>query len=112
MGTSASSKGPGSGVSFDPPWLDDVEVPNQQKTEKQNEPLVLAPKARFGGARRNMGEYARSGDRDSAHRALGHYSKTGMGGAQNVAKRMRISTKVAANINRLFHNCAAHIPSY
>ena len=104
MGTSASSKGPGSGVSFDPPWLDDIEVPNQQKTEKQNEPLVLAPRARFGNARRNMGEYVRSGNRDSAHRALGHYSKTGMGGAQNVAKRMRISTKVAANFFNTFQS--------
>ena len=29
MGTSASSKGPGAGVSFDPPWLDDIDVPGQ-----------------------------------------------------------------------------------
>ncbi len=104
MGTSASSNGPGAGVSFDPPWLDDVEVPNQQKSEKQNATLVLAPRARFGSARRNMGEYARSGDRDYARRALGHYSKTGMGGAQNVARRMRTSTKVAANFFNTFHS--------
>ena len=104
MGTSASSNGPGAGVPFDPPWLDDVEVPNQQKTEKQNEPLVLASRARFASARRNMGEYARSGDKDSVRRALGHYSKTGMGGAQNVAKRMRTSTKVAANFFNTFHS--------
>ena len=102
MGTSASSNGPGAGVSFDPPWLDDVEVPSQQKTEKQNEPFVLAPRARFSSARRNMGEYVRSGDRDSIRKALGHYSKTGMGGAQNVAKRMRISTNVAANFFNTF----------
>ena len=25
MGTSASSNGPGSGVSLDPPWLDDID---------------------------------------------------------------------------------------
>ena len=104
MGTSASSNGPGAGVSFDPPWLDDVEVLNQQKTEKQNEPLVLAPRARFSSARRNMGEYARSGDKDSVRRALGHYSKIGMGGAQNVAKRMRTSTKVAASFFNTFQS--------
>ncbi|MCQ2499041.1 MAG: hypothetical protein MJ133_08650 [Lachnospiraceae bacterium] len=104
MGTSASSNGPGSGVSFDPPWLDDVEVPNQQKNDKSNEQPVLAPRARFGNARRNMGEYVRSGDRDSARRALGHYSKTGMGGAQNVAKRMRTSTKVATTFFNTFRS--------
>ena len=29
MGTSASSMGPGAGVSLDPEWLDDIELPNQ-----------------------------------------------------------------------------------
>ena len=29
MGTSASSTGPGAGVSLDPEWLDDIELPNQ-----------------------------------------------------------------------------------
>lgn len=104
MGTSASSNGPGAGVSFDPPWLDEVEVPNQQKIEKQNEPIILAPRARFGNARRSMGEYARSGDRDYARRSLGHYSKTGMGGAKNLAKRMRTSIKVAANFFNTFQS--------
>ena len=105
MGTSASSKGPGAGVSFDPPWLDEIDVPGQDNQNNNVDPAVgIAPKARFGSARRSMGEYARSGSRDSVRRSLGHYSKTGMGGAQNVARRMRISTKTASNLFNTFRS--------
>jgi hypothetical protein len=105
MGTSASSKGPGAGVSFDPPWLDDIDVPGQDNQNNNVDPAVgVAPKARFGSARRSMGEYVRSGSRDSAKKSLGHYSKTGMGGARNVARRMRASTKTASNFFNTFRS--------
>ena len=105
MGTSASSKGPGAGVSFDPPWLDDIDVPGQNNQNNNVNPAIgIAPKARFGSARRSMGEYVRSGSKDSARRSLGHYSKTGMGGAQNVARRMRTSTKTASNFFNTFRS--------
>ena len=105
MGTSASSKGPGAGVSFDPPWLDDIDVPGQDNQNSNVNPAIgIAPKARFGSARRSMGEYVRSGSKDSARRSLGHYSKTGMGGAQNVARRMRTSTKTASNFFNTFRS--------
>lgn len=72
MGTSASSKGPGAGVSFDPPWLDNIDVPGQDNQNNNVNPAVgIAPKARFGSARRSMGEYVRSGSRDSVRRSLG-----------------------------------------
>ena len=105
MGTSASSKGPGAGVSFDPPWLDDIDVPGQDNQNSNVNPAIgIAPKARFGSARRSMGEYVRSGSKDSARRSLGHYSKTGMGGAQNVARRMRTSTKTASSFFNTFRS--------
>lgn len=105
MGTSASSKGPGAGVSFDPPWLDDIDVPGQDNQNNNMNPAIgIAPKARFGSARRSMGEYVRSGSKDSARRSLGHYSKTGMGGAQNVARRMRTSTRTASNFFNTFRS--------
>lgn len=104
MGTSASSKGPGAGVSFDPPWIDDINISGQDTQSASTPAIGIAPKARFGSARRNMGEYARSGSSDSARRALGHYSKTGMGGAQNVARRMRTSTKTASNFFNTFRS--------
>jgi len=104
MGTSASSAGPGPGVSFDPPWLDDIDLPNEPQPVKEkpnNLPqpeMPVAPRSRFRNARRSMGDYVKSGNKDSLSRSLGHYSKTGMGGAQNVANRLRVSTKVAANL--------------
>ncbi len=117
MGTSASSAGPGAGVSLDPEWLDEIELPKQDNdqsdcqnddtSENDNQPdgkepddnikFVITPKFRFASARRGMGEYVRSGGKDSLRKSLGHYSKTGMGGAKNLSKRMRTSTKTAAN---------------
>lgn len=117
MGTSTSSNGPAGGVSFDPPWLDDIAFPiggdisqpdsnspiedseeNEQPPSSQPspEPLRIAPPRRFYGARRAMGEFARTGQQDAFKRAVGHYSKTGMGGARNAARRMRTSTRAGA----------------
>lgn len=107
MGTSASHNGPKSSVSFDPPWLDDIdnpEVPVSPTQNPQTTPAVppLAPPARFRSARRSMGDYIRSGNRESLTRSLGHYSRTGMGGAQNVANRMRHSASVASKLYSSF----------
>lgn len=107
MGTSASHSGPKSGVSFDPPWLDDIDNPDApaSPTEEPQQASAVpqyAPSARFRSARRSMGDFIRSGSRDSLTRSLGHYSRTGMGGAQNVAKRMRHSTSVASKLYSSF----------
>lgn len=111
MGTSASSNGPGAGVSFDPPWLDDIDIPNSDKENNHvnmGDNEIVAPKARFREARRNMGDYIRSGNKDSLRRALGHYSKNGMAGAKNVSQRMRTSTKVAANLFNTLQSIRDH----
>lgn len=123
MGTSASSMGPGSGVSLDPEWLDDIELPNQDNDrpdelndhnnesdnsidDEQNdmETPDIAPKLRFANARKGMGEYVRSGSKESLRKSLGHYSKTGMGGAEKLSKRMRTSTKVASHLFQTFQS--------
>ena len=124
MGTSASSNGPGGGVPFDPPWLDDIAPPQpgdgvqpddqgndgpgadvdqeggepQQPPQSPAEPLELAPPRRFYSARRELGTFARTGNQESFRKAVGHYSRTGMGGARNAANRMRASTRSAANL--------------
>lgn len=112
MGTSASSNGPYGRVPFDPPWLDDVEIPESDDVspsdgEEDDEPRPpddqtepppqssFAPLRRFKSARHELGNYARSGDRESLQKAIGHYSRTGMGGARNAANRMRFSTRSA-----------------
>jgi hypothetical protein len=115
MGTSSSSSGPGAGVPFDPPWLNSVasevgapfeqisgEGPQPMQNQVQAEPVAqpagVAPPRRFGNARRYMGEYVSSGDRRSLKKALGSYSRKGMGGASNVASRMRASTSAGAGL--------------
>lgn len=116
MGTSSSSSGPGPGVPFDPPWLDSVSseigspleqiYDNGAQQVPQAEPVVqptkVAPPRRFGSARRYMGEYAKSGDKDALKKSLGSYSRKGMGGASNVANRMRASTSVGAGLFEFF----------
>ena len=113
MGTSASSKGPGAGVAFDPPWLDDngafepsVPLPKPVGSPKEPDPEVapvaqpaLAPAARFQQARTCLGKYAseKSG-REGFQKAAGHYSRTGMGGAARLAQRMRHSTSAGAKL--------------
>ena len=107
MGTSASHSGPKPGVSFDPPWLDDIdnlEVPVEPAQNPQETPGVpmLAPPARFRSARQNLGDYIKGGSRESLKKSLGHYSRTGMGGARNVANRMRHSASVASKLYSSF----------
>lgn len=119
MGTSASSNGPKSGISLDPPWLDNIDMDknplenhNQDKEEvsddvQQNavqQLQFLAPRARFSGARRNLNDYVRSGSTDSLRQSLGHYSRTGMGGAAAVSRRMRVSARVGANFFDTFRS--------
>lgn len=114
MGTSASSKGPSSGVSFDPPWLDDeggfepndpsdtqdIDVERESDAEAELEKnLPVAPARRFAYSKTLIGKYARDKTgRDGFEKAAGHYSKTGMGGAGNLANRMRHSTSTGARL--------------
>ena len=116
MGTSASSNGPKSGISLDPPWLDDIDMDknpfeNHDQDKETSDDIqqnsvqqlqFLAPRARFSSARRNLNDYVRSGSTDSLRQSLGHYSRTGMGGAAAVSRRMRVSARVGANFFSFF----------
>lgn len=108
MGTSASSKGPRSGVSLDPAWLDEIQLPNQSPdsgaTNIENTAPTLAPPARFSNARRSLGEYVRSGSKESLRHSLGHYAKTGMGGSSGATRRMRNSTRIASGFVSAFRS--------
>lgn len=114
MGTSTSSAGPSSGVPFDPPWLDQIGGDNDSgdangddegdssdpDTRDDALPAVPnhAPARRFLAARRALKTFASSGERGAFAKAAGHYSKSGMGGAKNVAARMRTSTRSASGL--------------
>lgn len=115
MGTSSSSSGPGAGVPFDPPWLNSISgeigspleqfssAPSQPElnphhAEPTAKPVDFAPPRRFGNARLYLGKYSSSGDLGSLKKALGSYSRKGMGGAANVASRMRTSASAGAGL--------------
>lgn len=108
MGTSTSSTGPGSGVSLDPPWLDEVigEIGTGSSVPPGDggpvTPLAgatgTAPPARYGDARRELGKYAKSGNTQYLRNAIGHYSRRGSGGATAAASRMRASTRAGAEL--------------
>lgn len=121
MGTSASSKGPGSGIPLIPPWVTPVEPlpapvePEQpdptedqlevdvdpeaedageEPTEEQPAIERIAPERRFAAARRSLGEFAASGSRDDLQRGLGHYARSGVGGASSGGARFGNSARV------------------
>lgn len=114
MGTSASSKGPGGGVPMVPAWASDPAPPlpppdadaagpvdggnqDDQQTPGQNQPTPqtvpaarpspIAPTSRFGGARRSLGKFARSGDSRDMRRGLRHYVRSGYGGRETTVRR-------------------------
>ena len=114
MGTSTSSSGSPGGSGFDPPWLETVSQTLASRLAAQGlgDPLVIeplsgpvgeAPARRFVGAKAQLHDFARTGDRSTLRRALGHYARTGMGGARNVARRMRPSTVAAASLSQLLN---------
>lgn len=88
MGTSASSSGPGGGVPLVPPWVPQAGAP--EPVAKQGQPAAgpLAPPARFGTARRELGDFTRSGDQSSLRRGIASYAGKGLGGARSAARRM------------------------
>ncbi len=106
MGTSTSSTGPSSGVSLDPPWLDDVVgeigkgstvVPNDGEPPAPSPASPGdAPPNRYGDARREFGKFAKTGNSQHLRNAIGHYSRRGSGGAGATARRMRASTSAGA----------------
>jgi hypothetical protein len=106
MGTSQSSSGSPSGVPMVPPWVPDIPLPaappegvtpeaprndNEEqgrppRTEPR-QPIPIAPTGRFRNARRNLGEYAHSGDRISMRRGVGSYIRGGYGGSTIATRR-------------------------
>jgi len=108
VGTSTSSAGPLAGASLDPPWLDDIaeeiggggSIPPDDEEEVTSPAGAagVAPPARYGDARRELGKYLKNGDTQHLRKALGHYSSRGSGGAKAAASRMRASTRAGATL--------------
>ncbi len=71
------------------------QTPGQNPTAPQQAPPVpaapyfspMAPAARFGGARLNLGRFASGGDSRDMRRGLRHYVKSGYGGGGTATRR-------------------------
>lgn len=100
MGTSASSKGPGSGpdIPIIPPWVDDDA--GSPPGQPQQPPVEMAPAGRWKGVRTSLGKFGGGGDDRRRHleRGLGHYSRTGLGGSANAARRMAGTARTAGSL--------------
>lgn len=85
MGTSASSKGPGSDTPLVPPWADSL--PGQ--------PLPPPPETpRFQTFRLNLGKFVGSTDQKYLRRAVGEYARNATGGASVGPRRFGSVTNV------------------
>lgn len=98
MGTSASSRGPGSGVPLVPEWV--PSAPGQQPPPPADggNPTPVAPPARFRPARTSLGQYGRDGGARDLRRGIGHYSRKGLGGAASAAQRMAGTAQTAGGL--------------
>jgi len=105
---------------LDPPWLDelapsggedepskpssadiptdDAAAPGNDEQSSDAQAPSVAPQRRFAAARRDLGTFIRSGSTETLARGIGHYSRTGMGGATSAASRMRASTRAGATL--------------
>lgn len=132
MGTSTSSKGPQGGISFDPPWLDqitsdiqangnDIDDTNDviqstsdgEQTEddtSRTSVIGISPTGRFAPSRAPMREFLKHGGKQNFRKVVGNYSKTGMGGAKKLSSRMKVATTVGSNLFGLIQNIQ-NIPS-
>jgi hypothetical protein len=129
MGTSASSKGPGGGVPMVPPWVpdpvpqdlpqagDDLPPVDSQPDQvvpqqpAQQQPSPLAPRARFGGTRLNLGNFARSGNRRDMQRGLRDYVRNGYGGRATAVRRFGNTAATAGQLYGALSGIAAGRPA-
>ncbi|GJL61881.1 MAG: hypothetical protein NPIRA04_05350 [Nitrospirales bacterium] len=65
---------------------DDGEQASPLRTEPR-QPIPIAPVGRFGSARRALGDYARTGDRDRMRQGIGRYVQSGYGGSATATRR-------------------------
>lgn len=85
-----------------PPWVPDLPPVNPEPSPGEgdgdqdtgSDPNTapdqrnpIAPAARFGGARRSMGDFARRGSHDDMRRGMGQYFSKGYGGGRTALRR-------------------------
>jgi hypothetical protein len=100
---------PPEGDSPDPPNSDqqaDPQIPGQDQPPVQAAPTapvrlplsLLAPAARFSGARRSLGSFASGGDSRDMRRGLSHYIRRGYGGGGTAVRRFGGTASTAGTL--------------
>lgn len=86
-------------------------APQQPQVPPQQPPTPSQP-GRWRGARTSLGKFAGGGDGRDKHlkRGLGHYSRSGMGGSRNAARRMGGSAKAASVLHGALTSLASGQP--
>lgn len=83
-----------------PPEPDKTRPEDDDPKQVPQAPSPLAPPARFKGARRGLGDFADSGNRDSLRKSLREYVRHGYGGAKTATARFGGTVSIA----RVFGN--------
>lgn len=119
MGTSQSSKGPGSGVPMIPPWADSPAVDGPPKDDSGQDgetdeapspgPAPTAPSGRWATTRRNLGDYAQTGDGSAMRRALKGYVRSGYGGSGTASRRMGSTATTAGTLSEALSSLAGGV---
>lgn len=111
MGTSSSSSGPAAGVALVPPWVPEAgqrdRLAKQDAVGRDAGTAQIAPAARFGGARRHLGEFGRGGGRSALRRGMAGYVAKGLGGSKNAARRMGGATARSGALYDVLHSLSA-----
>lgn len=126
MGTSQSSKGPGSGVPMVPSWVDNPppEAPQGDDTTSPDDiagmgddgkvptppAAPLAPNRRWLGVRRSLGDFASSGDIGKLRTGFGRYARDGYGGSRTAARRLGGTAATAGALGSALDALAAGQP--
>lgn len=108
MGTSQSKRDAGGGRPLVPSWAaqdpatgaagaapaapGDGAPPATPPAAPPTAAAALAPTARYTGYRRALGQFMRTGNRDDARRAVGHWARTSVGGSRAGAARVSRAT--------------------
>lgn len=105
MGTSASSRGPGSGVPLVPDWV--ANPAGQPSAAPGAPPPQMAPPRRFQPARTSLGKFGKGGDKADLRKGVGRYSRTGMGGAASASERMAGTARTAGGLYNILDSLAS-----
>lgn len=89
----------------DPPPLDATPAGEPGKTTPDPK-LPVARAARFRDARRSLGAYARSGNRDHLRESIGHYVRRGYGGSRTTTRRLSGTAATAASLGAALNSMA------